>query len=57
MQKFGPVDGLAAHRNRPRTRAPFVYLGYWIRDSKKMAYKTEYRPIEMLINSKWIRTN
>ena len=36
---------------------PFVYLGYWIRDSKKMAYKTEYRPIEMLINSKWIRTN
>ena len=33
----------------------YVYLGYWIRDSKKMVYKTEYRPIEMLINSKWIR--
>ena len=34
---------------------PYVYLGYWIRDSKKMVYKTEYRPIEMLINSRWIR--
>ena len=34
---------------------PYVYLGYWIRDSKKMAYKNEYRPIEMLINSRWIR--
>ena len=34
---------------------PYVYLGYWIRDSKKMAYKIEYRPIEMLINSRWIR--
>lgn len=36
---------------------PYVYLGYWIRDSKKMVYKTEYRPIEMLINGKWIRAN
>ena len=34
---------------------PYLYLGYWIRDSKKMAYKNEYRPIEMLINSRWIR--
>lgn len=33
----------------------YLYLGYWIRDSQKMAYKTEYRPIEMLINSRWIR--
>ena len=36
---------------------PYLYLGYWIRDSKKMVYKTEYRPIEMLINSKWIRAD
>ena len=34
---------------------PYLYLGCWIRDSKKMAYKNEYRPIEMLINSRWIR--
>lgn len=36
---------------------PYLYLGYWIRDSIKMAYKTEYRPIEMLINSRWIRAD
>jgi arginine-tRNA-protein transferase len=36
---------------------PYLYLGYWIRDSAKMAYKTEYRPLEMLINSRWIRTD
>ena len=35
----------------------YVYLGYWIRDCQKMAYKTEYRPIEMLINSRWIRAD
>ena len=36
-------------------KLPYLYLGYRIRDSKKMAYKNEYRPIEMLINSRWIR--
>jgi leucyl-tRNA---protein transferase len=33
----------------------YLYLGYWIRNSQKMVYKTEYRPIEMLINGRWIR--
>ena len=36
---------------------PYLYLGYWIQDSKKMDYKTEYRPIEMLINGRWIRAD
>ena len=32
-----------------------VYLGYWIKDCRKMNYKTEYRPIEMLVNQRWVR--
>jgi arginine-tRNA-protein transferase len=32
---------------------PYVYLGYWIAESAKMAYKTNFRPIEGLRNGKW----
>ncbi len=32
---------------------PYLYLGYWIRDSKKMAYKQNYKPLEMLIDGEW----
>jgi leucyl-tRNA---protein transferase len=31
----------------------YVYLGYWIEGSKKMAYKTDFRPIEALGASGW----
>mgnify|MGYP002038651163 CR=1 FL=1 len=34
-----------------------VYLGYWIKNCRKMNYKTEYRPLEMLVNQRWIRLN
>jgi len=32
---------------------PYVYLGYWVHGSRKMAYKTNFRPIEALSSSGW----
>jgi len=32
---------------------PYLYLGYWIKDSRKMAYKQNYKPLEKLIDGEW----
>ncbi len=32
---------------------PYLYLGYWIADCRKMAYKRAYRPLEMLLDGRW----
>ena len=34
---------------------PYLYLGYWIADSDKMAYKRAYQPIEGLCDGHWKR--
>ena len=36
-----------------RSNARHVYLGYWIQSSRKMAYKTRFRPLEGLIAGNW----
>ena len=36
-------------------RLPFVYLGYWVRGSRKMDYKSRFRPLEFLAGSGWQR--
>lgn len=34
---------------------PHLYLGYWIRDAQKMRYKVDYRPVELLVQGRWVR--
>jgi arginyl-tRNA--protein-N-Asp/Glu arginylyltransferase len=31
----------------------FVYLGYYIEQSQKMSYKSQFRPLEGLVNNQW----
>lgn len=31
----------------------YLYLGYWIRGCQKMAYKSDYRPLELYVKSRW----
>lgn len=36
-----------------RLGLPYLYLGYWISQSRKMAYKASYQPLEGLIDGRW----
>jgi arginine-tRNA-protein transferase len=36
-----------------RLGLPHLYLGYWIRHSRKMAYKARFRPLEALRHGNW----
>ena len=35
---------------------PHLYLGYWIKNSPKMSYKSNYRPHELYLGDKWTVT-
>ncbi len=37
-----------------RSQRDFVYLGFWIEDCKKMAYKNGYQPLQVLLENHWI---
>jgi arginine-tRNA-protein transferase len=42
------------HIQRARSEGlPHVYLGYWVEGSRKMEYKTRFRPQEHLTASGW----
>jgi len=50
---FMILDHIARAR---RMGLPYVYLGYWVRGSRKMDYKGNFLPQERLSAEGWIRT-
>jgi arginine-tRNA-protein transferase len=52
---FGSYMVLWGIEEARRTGRPYVYLGYWIRECRKMSYKTRFGPCEALIEGVWER--
>jgi arginyl-tRNA--protein-N-Asp/Glu arginylyltransferase len=46
---------LDAIRQAEALGLPFVYLGYWVRGSRKMEYKSDFQPLEVLTPQGWQR--
>ena len=38
-----------------RRKLQYLFLGYWVENCQKMKYKTDFRPMELLINGRWIQ--
>jgi arginine-tRNA-protein transferase len=49
---FMILDHIARAR---RQGLPYVYLGYWVRDSRKMDYKSRFLPQERLMPDGWVK--
>ncbi len=40
-----------------RLGMPYLYLGYWVKDCRKMSYKLAFKPTELLLDSNWVTVN
>ncbi|MBT5040175.1 MAG: arginyltransferase [Rhodospirillaceae bacterium] len=40
-------------KNCRETNKKYLYLGFWIEESAKMAYKARFRPLQMLVAGTW----
>jgi arginine-tRNA-protein transferase len=52
---YGTYNILWQIEEARRRGLAYVYLGYWIAQSRKMSYKNQFRPIEGLSRGEWKR--
>jgi arginyl-tRNA--protein-N-Asp/Glu arginylyltransferase len=53
-RSLGTYIVLAALSLLRRQQHPFLYLGYWITKSRKMAYKSRFHPLQRLGPAGWV---
>ena len=52
-QSYGVYNVIWQIEQTRELKLAHLYLGYWIAESPKMAYKADYRPHELLQDGKW----
>lgn len=52
-QSFGTYNVLWQIRQVQARGLHYLYLGYWVAQSRKMSYKTRFRPFQLLVNQQW----
>jgi len=51
---YGTFNVLWQIQQTQQLRLSHLYLGYWIDQSPKMAYKADYRPHQLLVDGQWL---
>ncbi|MFK7816059.1 MAG: arginyltransferase [Gammaproteobacteria bacterium] len=50
---LGTLAVLKLIQRTEQLKLPYLYLGYWIKESQKMNYKVNFRPIEGYVGKNW----
>lgn len=52
---YGTYNVMWQVRQARELGLPFLYLGYWIAQSRKMAYKSQFVPHQVLMGGQWVQ--